>query len=229
MTKWFTSDLHFGHRNVIPYCNRPYKDVDEMHEALIKIWNDTVQEGDLVYVIGDFSLNKKYSKEIIPLLKGNKILISGNHDAPFKFSPKENTKDAIEGAKRRYDKACQQYLQDGWQSIYQTLQVTLRNGINVLCSHLPYAPKEGEAFDRRYLDLRPENKGMFLLHGHMHCKYRKYYNSIDVGIDGDMKLWSEDEIIALMNDERDIIDTPITEWYKNRVDDRTNMKGNENE
>ena len=225
MTKWFTSDLHFGHRNVIPYCNRPYKDVDEMHEALIKIWNDTVQEGDLVYVIGDFSLNPKWSKEVLPKLKGDKILIPGNHDACFKFPPKGNTAEAIEGAKRRYAKMCERYLQDGWKSISQELQLTLRNGVNVLLAHLPYAPKDGENFDRRYLDMRPENKGMFLLHGHMHCKYRKHYNSIDVGIDGDLKLWSEDEIIALMNDEREHIDTPITEFYKNRVDERTNMKG----
>ena len=219
MTKWFTSDLHFGHRNVIPYCNRPYKDVDEMHKGLIKIWNDTVQEGDLVYVLGDFSLNKKYSKEILPLLKGDKILIPGNHDACFKFNPKENTKEAIEGAQRRYDKACQQYLQDGWQSIHQTLQVTLRSGIDVLLSHLPYAPKEGQAFDRRYLDLRPKDEGLFLLHGHLHGKYKKYINMIDVGIDAHGHLLSEDEVIALIESPYKFIDSPITEYYKNRVDE----------
>ena len=225
MTKWFTSDLHFGHRNVIPYCNRPFKDVEEMHKGLIEIWNNTVQEGDLVYVLGDFSLNKKYSREILPLLKGNKILVPGNHDACFKFLPKESTTSAIEGAKRRYTKACEQYLQDGWQSIHQELQITLRDGTNVLLAHLPYAPKEGENFDRRYLELRPKWAGLTLLHGHQHCKYRKHNNMIDVGIDGDMKLWSEEEIIGLINDERTHIDSPITEWYKNRNDERTNMKG----
>lgn len=223
-TTWFTSDLHFGHRNVINYCNRPYKDIEEMHKGLIAIWNNTVKNGDTVYVLGDFSLNPKWSGQILPLLKGNKILIPGNHDACFRFPPKADTPHAIEGSKRRHLKMLDRYLNDGWKSIHQTLVVTLKNGRNVLLSHLPYAPKEKETFDRRYLTMRPEDKGMFLLHGHLHCKYRKYINHIDVGIDGDLKLWSEDEIIKLIDDKRDIIDSPITEYYKTR-EDRTGMKG----
>lgn len=224
-TIWFTSDLHFGHRRVIEYCNRPYADIDAMTKGLIEIWNNTVKDGDTIYVLGDFSLNPKWSGTILPLLKGDKILIPGNHDACFKFPPKEDTTSAIEGSKRRHLKMRERYLSDGWKAIYQTHTFTLKNGRNVLLSHLPYAPKDGENFDQRYLNLRPENKGMFLLHGHLHCKYRKHFNMIDVGIDGDLKLWSEDEIISMIDDTRDIIDTPITEYYKNRVNDRTDMKG----
>ena len=32
---YFTSDLHFGHANIIRLCNRPFADADEMDEALI--------------------------------------------------------------------------------------------------------------------------------------------------------------------------------------------------
>lgn len=217
MTNYFTSDLHFGHKNVINYCNRPYKDINEMTESLITIWNNTVKDGDTIYVLGDFSLDPKWSKEIIPKLKGNKILIPGNHDACFKFPPKENTINAIEGAKRRHEKMCTKYLQDGWKSINQVLILQLKDGSTILLSHLPYENKSSENFDKRYESLRPKDEGLFLLHGHLHCKYRKYYNRIDVGIDGDFKLWSEDEIIAMINDPRDIIDTPITEFYKTRI------------
>lgn len=213
---YFTSDLHFGHKSVIDYCKRPYKDLEEMHKSFIEIWNSTVEEGDLVYVIGDFSLNKKWSREIVPLLKGYKILISGNHDACFKFDPKNDKQHAIDGANRRYNKACEQYLQDGWQSIHQTLRITLRNGVNVLLSHLPYAPKDSETFDRRYINMRPKWEGLPLLHGHLHGRYKKYKNMIDVGIDAHNKILSEDEVIELMNDEREYIESPITNHYKEK-------------
>lgn len=219
---WFTSDLHFGHRNVIHYCKRPYKDIDEMTTALIKIWNETVKDGDTVYVLGDFSLNKRWSLEVVPLLKGNKILVSGNHDYTFDFPPKKNSGLSIQQHREKYKGRCNAYVRHGWQNVHQELIVKLSNGTNVLLSHLPYAPKEKE-FDTRYLSLRPKDEGMYLLHGHLHCKYRKHGRSIDVGIDGDMKLWSEDEVIALMKDEQEIINTPITEFYKTRNDDRADM------
>lgn len=217
---WFVSDLHFGHKNVISYCNRPYENIHEMHEALIKIWNSTVKKGDTVYVLGDFSLAPKWSQIVVPLLKGNKILISGNHDICFELPPKEVNEKTVRESREKYDRRRQRYLSDGWKSIHQTLQLKLKNGSTVLLSHLPYAPKEGEQFDKRYLSMRPKDEGLFLLHGHLHCKYRKYNNMIDVGIDGDLKLWSEDEIIELMNDKRTFIPSPITEYYSIRKDDR---------
>jgi len=215
--RFFTSDLHFGHKNVIPYCNRPYKDVEEMHKAIIKMWNKTVRKKDTVYVLGDFSLNPKWSKEIIPLLNGNKILISGNHDATFLFPAKENTKSAIEGAERRHKKMCERYIQDGWKSIHQILSLSLKSGHNVLLSHLPFAPKDKEEFDTKYLDLRPKDEGQLLLCGHLHGIFIKYNNMIDVGIDAhEMKLISEDDVIKLINDERNYIPSKLTEYYKTK-------------
>lgn len=220
--QFFTSDLHFGHNNVIDYCKRPYLNLETMHKDLIEIWNKTVKKGDTIYVLGDFSLNKKWSKEILPLLHGDKILIPGNHDKCFKFLPKENTPSAIEGAERRYKKACDEYLSHGWKSIHQTLTLKLKDNTTVLLSHLPYKPKDGEKYDRRYLEMRPKDEGLILLHGHQHCVYRKKGRQIDVGIDGDLKIFSEDDIIKLIKDKRDYIETPITKFYKEKKDETNN-------
>lgn len=81
MTVWFTSDTHFGHSKVIDYSNRPFKNVDEMDEMMIKNWNAYVQPGDLVYHLGDFSFHRtEKSIQIAKRLMGQKYLIFGNHD-----------------------------------------------------------------------------------------------------------------------------------------------------
>lgn len=84
MRTYITSDLHFGHRNIIKYENRPFNDIQEMDNWIIKNWNKTVEEDDLVYILGDFSWYKgEKTNEILNKLKGDKILIVGNHDEIF--------------------------------------------------------------------------------------------------------------------------------------------------
>jgi len=77
MATFFTSDLHFGHANVIKYVPRPFKDVEEMDAELIRRWNAVVGPKDEVYVVGDFSLCKRArALEIATALNGVKYLIS---------------------------------------------------------------------------------------------------------------------------------------------------------
>ena len=80
---FFTSDSHFGHANIIKYCNRPFTNVDEMDEALITSFNKVVKPGDTVYHIGDFALVREPNDVYIKYarrLNGQKFLIYGNHD-----------------------------------------------------------------------------------------------------------------------------------------------------
>jgi len=80
MTKTFLiSDTHFGHANIIKYCDRPFANVDEMDQAIIKNWNSVVAPDDKVYHLGDVTLSKK-KLYILDHLNGTKVLIRGNHD-----------------------------------------------------------------------------------------------------------------------------------------------------
>lgn len=78
---FFTSDLHFGHKNIMRFCNRPYDSIEEMDEALINNWNSVVGENDIVFNLGDFAFapNRRW-KELLSILNGNHYLIMGNHD-----------------------------------------------------------------------------------------------------------------------------------------------------
>jgi calcineurin-like phosphoesterase family protein len=81
MNTYFISDLHFGHKNIIRFDNRPFSTVDEMDKALINNWNDTIKEEDWVYILGDISwYGVDTTAIILSKLKGHKVLIKGNHD-----------------------------------------------------------------------------------------------------------------------------------------------------
>lgn len=69
---WFTSDLHFGHKNIIRFCDRPWNSVEEMDEALINNWNSVVGDDDIVFDLGDFAFasNGRW-KELLQRLKGD--------------------------------------------------------------------------------------------------------------------------------------------------------------
>lgn len=81
MKEYVLADTHFGHANIIKYCNRPFKDVQEMDEALITNWNKVIKGDDKVYLLGDFIFgNRDYVRYILSRLNGYKVLVMGNHD-----------------------------------------------------------------------------------------------------------------------------------------------------
>lgn len=79
---YYISDLHFCHKNIIKYDERPFASVEEMNEILINNWNQIVKkDSDTTYILGDFVWGG-YDKwrETILRLRGHKVLIKGNHD-----------------------------------------------------------------------------------------------------------------------------------------------------
>jgi len=78
---WFTSDSHASHRNIIKYCNRPFKSVEEMNAKLIENWNALIEPGGLTFHLGDFCFGTIENwKDFRSQLNGDIILIKGNHD-----------------------------------------------------------------------------------------------------------------------------------------------------
>ena len=150
------SDSHFGHKNIIKYCNRPFDNVEDMNSILIKNWNSVVDNEDYVYHLGDFGLGTK--DELIAIgnkLNGHKILVMGNHDHMSKTAYKECGFDEV------YENPV----------LIQNPKCHLPDGINkLLLSHEP-------------VNLG-NNDDILNIHGHLHgCK--KYYgvnceNHIDV-------------------------------------------------
>ena len=107
---YFTSDTHFNHTNIISYCQRPFKNVDEMNERIIANWNEVVSEDDIIFHLGDFCLGGAAEwTRLLDRLNGKIYLIMGNHDR----------KNIRQGFMDRFEHvAMQMHIEVGKQRIY---------------------------------------------------------------------------------------------------------------
>ena len=81
---FFTSDFHLFHKNVLKFDNRPFADVNEMHQVIEDRWNETVSDGDHVIYLGDLSFARREERDEVEgmlwRLKGRIHFVMGNHD-----------------------------------------------------------------------------------------------------------------------------------------------------
>lgn len=114
MSKYFWSDTHFGHKNILTYedTKRKFKDVEEMNEELIRRWNLIVRGNDDIYLLGDFSFEKDPTATFLRL-NGRKHLVVGNHDERRKV-----------------------VMDLSWSSIQDILTVR-DNNVKIVCCHYP--------------------------------------------------------------------------------------------
>lgn len=169
MTTFYTSDLHFGHGNIIDYSDRPFDSIEHMNEEMIVRWNETVLPTDEVYVLGDVALGKR--TETVPLagrLNGKKKLVRGNHDTCWCGHRKVRQSDI-------------DLYAEHFELLPNIVEHTLANGIPVRLCHFPYS---GDSHDEdRFTSHRPVNDGTWLLHGHVHEKFLRDRWQINVGVD----------------------------------------------
>ena len=187
--KYFTSDTHWGHSRVIEYSNRPYKDIDEMDEALISNWNAEVKPNDEVYHLGDVAFCQSDKlKSILQRLNGRKHLIWGNHDQVI-----------------QKDRSLQELFV--WCRHYHEISIpsaTDKYPLKIVLFHFPI------------LEWNRGHHGAIHLHGHTHgkCKYPwgeagehgvVESKILDVGVDVQgYKPISVDRVIELVKDKPNI-------------------------
>lgn len=177
MKIWITSDHHFGHANIIKYCNRTFKDVTEMDNELCSIWNSYVAPQDVIYHLGDFTLgDSKLASYYFQRLNGT-ILVLGN---PWHHDKRWLVEHTIPGATIYNTKSS--------VSVHTLLPIFIiedagmnedGNEIPAILCHYAF-----EVWDRKHY-------GSFHFHGHSHGELPRVHNRLDVGIDSAHKLVGE--------------------------------------
>ena len=56
--KLYISDLHFYHEEVIKMDGRGFEDIHTMNQYMLEKWNEKVNGGDIVIVLGDMFWSK---------------------------------------------------------------------------------------------------------------------------------------------------------------------------
>lgn len=199
MARFFTSDTHFGHKNIIKYSERPFSDFETMDSAIIKNWNRVVGDTDVVYHLGDVALGLSDRWDwILNSLNGYKILVVGNHDRIFA------------GEKPRQREKWDEKYHEWFDEVHDNIEgLWLDDGTIVNLSHFPYT---GDSHDGdRYKDYRLPDAGRTLIHGHTHAEWAKHADAsrfsrsargtlqIHVGVDAwHYRPVSEDTIINMI-------------------------------
>lgn len=169
MTLWLTSDLHFGHENIIRYCDRPFADVDEMDAELVRRWNERVADDDVVWVLGDVALGPIHrSLGLVAQLAGHKRLVMGNHDRCWPGN-------------RRWERWVEPYQEAGFTELVTETDIDLGGGVVLPACHFPYRGDSHD--DDRFVPYRPVDRGGWLLHGHVHERWKVDDRQINVGCD----------------------------------------------
>lgn len=173
MKIFFTSDTHFGHANIIQYCNRPFTSIEDMNEAMIQKWNAVVGPGDTVYHLGDFSMGPKENVNLRKRLNGKVILVKGNHDK----------KDEV-------------HLAAGFDEIHRRLEIEV-DGYKLYLAHIPMHLDAGERYYPADLKTTPPIYYDYFLCGHVHTSWKRNGKTINVGVDvSDFKPLTLSELLA---------------------------------
>lgn len=77
---YFISDLHFGHEREFIYKARGFDSIYDMNEEYVKRWNETVDNEDDVYILGDVILGAASNIDYVKRLNGKLHIVLGNHD-----------------------------------------------------------------------------------------------------------------------------------------------------
>lgn len=159
---YFTADLHLGHANVIPYCNRPFKSLHEMNKTILDNINSVVEENAQLYILGDFCWNRGNQKRA--------------EDMVIKFREKINCK-TVHLLLGNHDNKKVNYLKCGFASVSDIKEINVEKQKIVLCHYC-------------MARWNKSHHGSWHLYGHSHGTIEEIMNekfperkSFDVGVD----------------------------------------------
>ena len=185
---WFSSDHHFNHKNIIRFSERPYAglwhmntDMIRRHNAVVEPHHTVILTGDLV--LGDFDEGLDYASQ----LNGDIWFKLGNHDRGSAAG--RQRPGYAERFREKYEAAGFKVLTD-----LEETTITI-GGRTVVISHYPYRGDHTE--HDRHVALRPEDRGLPLIHGHIHQLRKISGRMFNVGVDvNNFTPVSDTEIIA---------------------------------
>lgn len=143
--KLYISDLHFFHDTLINGLDkRGFPSSKEMNKYIIEKWNNKVQGGDQVIVLGDMFWSKDPAEVngILNKLKGKICLIKGNHD--YRWLNREGIN------MERFE----------WIKPYAEFD---DHGYNIVASHYPVF-----CYNHQYLLKEDGSPRTYMLYGHVH-------------------------------------------------------------
>jgi len=179
---YFSSDQHFGHNNILKYCNRPFDNVHIMDQVIFDNINEVVGYDDTLYILGDFCFKGKKPIDYRVRINCREVhLILGNHDKRKDFYPNESTVDM-----------------NGFSSVQEVKEIIYCNQ-RIFLSHYPHRSWPAS------------HKGSFHCYGHVHSRLNDEDKAsgrltLDVGVDNTINYnkpfgqpWSFKELQKLFN------------------------------
>lgn len=182
-----TSDLHIGHRpnpktgvgGILQYGRGDrWMTIDAMNDALLdSLYKVLAETSGQLLLIGDAAMGQR--EENLPMIKdaldhagATAFLVPGNHDHCHPMHKKH-----VEWQEKYRDLG-------GLIPLPVQLEIPTHIGDVTVC-HFPFASIGDHTEEMRYASWRPEDRGQFLLHGHLHGTKGKLTSphSVDVGVD----------------------------------------------
>lgn len=150
---YLTADTHFNHNNILHLCNRPFKDIEDMNNTLVRNINNKINKNDDLYILGDFMFSRDIRdyRKMLKRLNGKIHIVLGNHDNKQFFTQLKNEKLVEE--------------------VRESLFIKDTN-VKIFCSHFPYLEWAGFYHNTYH--------AFGHVHGNISVEVK---NSLDVGVD----------------------------------------------
>jgi len=168
--KYYTSDCHLDHRNIIKYEGRPFDSTDDMNSYIINNINEFVGKKDILHILGDFSFSGvDRTIEFLRMIKcKNIVLVLGNHDAHLDTVTKRLRLSVV-------------------ARVVNNIHMVKDDGKNVCLCHFPIE------------EWPSKSKGCVHLHGHSHGNLEHIIeNRFDIGVD--TRKWNERRLVYKLED-----------------------------